>query len=306
MYLRVSLTDRCNLRCTYCLPEQAAFATTRARYAELAELMALVARAVPIGKIRLTGGEPTLSPHLVEAVGAARRLAGEVVMTSNGLRLEPLLPALRAAGLDRVTVSLDAVDPDVFRAIARRDGLAQVLGAIRAVPRAGFPAPKVNAVATVDTDFAGLVRMAIAEGVHLRFIELMAIGEARADHAERFIPAEAQRERLALAGIRLRERADLDEPTSRVWAIDGHDPARVSVGFITTVTRPFCATCDRLRLSSQGRLHTCLMDDAGVDLLGPLRAGRPAEVVARIRLAVAGKRPPAVMERVGVMAGIGG
>ena len=305
MYLRLSVTDRCNLRCTYCLPADARFAPERASTRELQALATAIADAVPIRKIRVTGGEPTLCDDLVDHVRHARSLVPEVVMTSNGVLLEPLLPALQAAGLNRVTISLDALDPVRFAAVARRPGLERVLAAIRAA-KSAFGTVKINAVALPDTDYAGLVRFAMAEGLHLRFIELMAIGVAREGHATAFVPAEEQRARIHAAGIRLDECPERDEPTSRVWTIRGTAPTCATVGFITTVTQPFCATCDRLRLSSQGRLHTCLMDDAGVDLLTPLRAGQPGEVRARIRLAVAGKRPPAVQQRIGVMAGIGG
>jgi cyclic pyranopterin phosphate synthase len=306
MYLRISLTDRCNLRCTYCLPERAAFADQHASDDELIVLSRLIALAVPIHKIRLTGGEPTLCGRLFDHVRNAAELVPVVGMTSNGVLLSPLIPGLVQAGLNRINISLDAIDTASFRRVARRDGLDRVIDAIRTATVAGFTSVKVNAVAMQGTDYAGLVRLATWLGVHLRFIELMHIGEARAFHAAEFTTADEMRCRIAAAGISLVERTDLDEPTSRVWAIDGHDPATCSVGFITTVTQPFCATCDRLRLSSQGRLFTCLMDDIGTDLLGPLRAGDRDDVIARVRAAVARKAPPAVSTRQAVMAGIGG
>jgi cyclic pyranopterin phosphate synthase len=306
MYLRVSITDRCNLRCVYCLPEDARFATSRASASELDALMGLVSGAVGVRKIRITGGEPTLCDDLVAHVRRARALVGVVGMTTNGVLLEPLLPALAEAGLNRINISLDALDAAGFRRFARRDGLDKVLRAIRAARRLGFDPVKINAVAMPATDYAALVRFAAWEGVHLRFIELMAIGEARPFQAAAYVPAEEMRRRIAAAGITLDERPDRDEPTSRVWAVPGTDVRESSVGFITTVSAPFCATCDRLRLSSQGRLHTCLMDDHGHDLLTPLRQGDHAGVIAATRAAVAGKRPPARFERIGVMAAIGG
>lgn len=306
MYLRVSVTDRCNLRCTYCLPDDARFASSRASTPELLRLTSLIGTAVGVRKIRLTGGEPTLADDLVDHVRHARSLVPIVGLTTNGVLLEPLLPALRDAGLNRLNISLDALDSEGFRRVARRDGLDRVVAAIRAARRLGFTPLKVNAVAMQATDFPALVRFAAWEGIHLRFIELMAIGEARAFQATEYVPATEMRHRISAAGIALSERSDRDEPTSRVWAIDGHDPAECSVGFITTVSRPFCATCDRLRLSSQGRLFTCLMDNTGVDLLTPLRAGDEAAVDARIRAAVVGKRPPAEFVRHEVMAAIGG
>jgi cyclic pyranopterin phosphate synthase len=306
MYLRVSITDRCNLRCVYCLPEDARFASSRASASELDSMATLVAAAVPVRKIRITGGEPTLCDDLVGHVRHARSLVDVVGMTTNGVLLDAQLPALRDAGLNRLNISLDALTAESFRRFSRRDGLDRVVRAIRSARRLGFTPLKINAVAMPGTDYAALVRFAAWEGVHLRFIELMAIGEARPFQAAAYVPADEMRRRIAAAGITLSERQDRDEPTARVWEIHGSDIADSSVGFITTVSAPFCATCDRLRLSSQGRLHTCLMDDHGHDLLTPLRAGDEAAVIATVRAAIARKAPPARFERVGVMASIGG
>lgn len=306
MYLRVSLTDRCNLRCVYCLPEQAQFAATRATSGELRRLMALVWAAASVRKIRLTGGEPTLCDDLPEFVAHARSLVDVVGLTTNGVLLEPMLPQLQAAGLNRLNISLDALDAESFQRFARREGLDRVVSAIRAARRYGFAPLKINAVALPQTDYAALVRFAAWEGVHLRFIELMAIGEARAFQAGAYVSADVMRRRIFDAGIRLSERSDRDEPTARVWSIDEHDVGECSVGFITTVSQPFCATCDRLRLSSQGRLFTCLMDNTGHDLLTPLRAGDEDGVKAIVAAAVKAKRPPATFVRHENMASIGG
>jgi GTP 3',8-cyclase len=306
VYLRVSLTDRCNLRCRYCLPEHARFAPDRASASELQRMMALIAAAVPLHKIRLTGGEPTLCEDVVDHVRFARTLVDIVGMTSNGILLEALLPELQAAGLNRLNISLDTVDPERFRAISRRDGLPQVLAAIRRASALGFTPLKIDAVALPETDYGDLLRLALHENLHLRFIELMAIGEALPWQAEAKIESETIRARLFADGFSLTERRDRDEPTARVYAVDGHNVEDCSLGFVTTVTQPFCATCDRLRLSSQGRFYTCLMDDTGHELLEPLRAGDEDEVIRRVRHAVALKAPPERMERHTVMAEIGG
>lgn len=306
MYLRVSLTDRCNLRCVYCLPEDARFAPQRTSTTEIIQLERILHATAGVHKIRLTGGEPTLCDDLVEHVKAARKLVPLVGMTTNGVLLEPLLPALAEAGLNRLNISLDALDADQFRRLSRRDGLGRVVSAIRAAQRHGFTPLKINTVAMQQTDVAALVRFAAWEGVHLRFIELMAIGEARPFQAGAYISATAMRERLFEAGIQLTERVDRDEPTSRAWAIDAHDVETCSVGFITTTSAPFCATCDRLRLTSQGRLYTCLMDNHGYDLLEDLRRDDEAAVRATIVRAVGAKRPPDSFVRFDNMAAIGG
>jgi cyclic pyranopterin phosphate synthase len=305
-YLRLSVTDRCNLRCVYCLPEQARFVAEVAAPRELMRLSELIAEVLPVRKVRITGGEPTLCAELVEHVRHAQAVAGTVGMTSNGVLLEPLLPALRDAGLTLINISLDALDAGGFRRISRRDGLARVVAAIRAAKRLGFEPVKVNAVAMQGTDYAALTRFAAWEGVHVRFIELMAIGEARAFQSSEYVSATEMRRRIFDAGISLAERADRDEPTSRVWSIDGRDLHEASVGFITTTSAPFCATCDRLRLSSRGRLFTCLMDNVGVDLVTPLRAGDEPRVRELVAHAVAAKKPPAEFVRHETMAAIGG
>jgi len=306
MYLRVSLTDRCNLRCRYCLPEDARFAPERATTSELKRLVTLIAAAIPIHKIRLTGGEPTLCDDLVDHVAHARTLVPVVGMTTNGVVLKPLLPALQRAGLNRLNISLDSRDPTIFRAIARRDGVEQVLDAIRTAKRLGFSPLKINTVALPEVDYADLVRFAVSDGLHLRFIELMAIGEARPWQAQALVTSEAIRARLYQAGISVIAQPDHDDPTARVHAIDNVPIQHCSVGFITTVTAPFCATCDRLRVSSQGRFYTCLMQDQGRDLLTPLRAGDDNAVITAVQQAVAAKAPPPRQERNTVMAEIGG
>ena len=305
-YLRVSVTDRCNLRCTYCLPESASFRSDRVTSAELDQLMGAVCAAVPVTKIRLTGGEPTLDPQLAAHVRAAAWLVPTVGLTSNGVLLAEQLPALQAAGLTRLNISCDAADAEGFARSTRRDRFAAVLTAIRTARDLGFAPLKINAVATTATDAVALVRFALAEAVHLRFIELMAIGEARPDHQRRFISSEDLRQQVASAGLSLCAAPDRDEPTSRVWTVPGVPAERCTIGFITTVTEPFCATCTRLRLTSQGRLHTCLFDEHGTDLLPTLRAGDDAGLLATIRRAVAAKAPPASFVRAGVMAAIGG
>ena len=306
MYLRVSLTDRCNLRCVYCLPSDARFAAERATAPEIMRLTRLIHAIAKVHKIRLTGGEPTLCDDLIEHVRTARELVPIVGMTTNGTLLEPLLPALAEAGLNRLNISLDALDAEQFHRLSRRDGLHRVVAAIRAAQRQGFTPLKINTVAMQQTEVAALVRFAAWEGVHLRFIELMAIGEARTFQAQAYLSSAAIRERLFESGIRLTERIDRDEPTSRVWAIDDHEVETCSVGFITTMSAPFCATCDRLRLSSQGRLYSCLMDNHGYDLLADLKRGDEDVVRATILQAVGEKRPPDSFVRIENMAAIGG
>ena len=306
MYLRVSLLEACNLRCRYCLPADARFVRPATTPDELMTLTRLTVAAAGVRKVRFTGGEPTLCRELVDHVRAAKGLVPLVGLTSNGVRLAPLLPALRDAGLDRVNISLDAPDAERFRAITRRDGFDAVVGAVRRARDLGFAPVKVNCVATRETDLVGMVALAIAEGVQLRFIELMAIGQSRTGHRERFLGSGRMRLALGLAGYALTPACERDEPTSRVFRIAGVDPDRCAIGFITTVSNPFCGSCDRIRLTSAGRLHTCLFDHHGTDLLSALRLGGEDAVRAAVRAAVARKAPPRRFVRRGDMAAIGG
>ncbi|MHC5067884.1 MAG: GTP 3',8-cyclase MoaA [Planctomycetota bacterium] len=306
MYLRVSLTDRCNLRCRYCLPAHPRFAPERASGEEIRALTRLICAEIGVDKIRLTGGEPSLVADLVEHVQHAATLTnGNVGLTSNGVHLEPLLNDLREAGLTKLNISLDAADAASFERITRRDEFSKVLSTIRAAKALGYAPLKINAVALPETDAAALLALAIAEGVHLRFIELMDIGDLL-DHRRHYVDADQLRQQLFEAGYSLFEDADRDEPTSRVWTVAGVDPRHCSLGFITTSSAPFCATCDRLRLTSQGTLFNCLFDQRGVDLLEPLRAGDDGEARRRIRAHVSAKAAPAHFVRRQVMAGIGG
>lgn len=306
MYLRVSVTDRCNLRCKYCLPELARFRRTGATDAELHDLMTIICETAKVSKIRVTGGEPTLDPNLIDHVRVARTLVPTVGMTSNGTRLLPLLASLKEAGLTRLNISLDADSPEGFRAMARRDGYPEVLSAIREARRLEFSPLKVNCVAMNSTDPVAMARLAIAEGFHLRFIELMAIGVAAPTWEQDFIKATELRARLTAAGFVLSEQPELDEPTSRIYTLRGVDPERTTLGFITTVTAPFCSTCNRLRLTREGRLHYCLFDASGLDLLSVLRQQGRDATAERVRLVLDRKQPPPHFRRLAVMAAIGG
>ncbi len=306
-YLRLSLTDRCNLRCTYCLPENARFAPDRCSTTETHTLVQAIHDSVGLLKIRLTGGEPTLVDDLVEHVAFARSLVPTVGLTSNGILLEPLLPALFDAGLNRINISLDTINSQHFKTITRRTGVEKVISSIRAAKRAGFDPVKVNAVATQNTDYPMMTQFAIDEGIHMRFIELMAIGEALPWQEQAYISAEGMRERMRTAGYALSECTERDEPTARIWTIDGTDPFDASLGFITTTTNPFCDTCNRLRLTSEGKLYTCLMDNTGCDLITPLRDGVSQQQLHELIADYVGqKAPPEQFIRYGDMAAIGG
>ena len=275
-YLRVSLTDRCNLRCVYCMPMETQFAP-RARLLSDAELVRLVRIAASIGfdRIRLTGGEPTVHPDLVGIVGGIAKIPGmkEIAMTTNALKLENLAEPLARAGLKRVNISIDTLDAERFHKITRLGKLEQVWRGIVAAERAGLTPIKLNAVIVRgynEDDIADLARLTLDHAWDMRFIELMPLGSIADFQIESVVPVAEMRARIESAFGAL-------EPIE--WG--GHTPARSyrlpagrgTLGFISSVTAPFCEGCERMRLSADGRLRLCLLRDDEVDLLTPLRAG---------------------------------
>lgn len=272
--LRVSLTDRCNLQCLYCMPEHPKWLPREQilRRDELVRLVRLFVSELGIGEIRLTGGEPLLRRDVVEIVAELNGLRGlglrRIAMTSNAVRLAPLATALRAAGLDDLNISLDSITPERFRAMTRGD-VAPVLQGIEAARRAGIGV-KLNSVVIRgynDDEVLPLVRWAMSENLSLRFIE--------------FMPLDGR-------GLWTRDkvvtRADILEQVGREFALRAlprtAEPAeyvlldeRFRLGIIPTISRPFCASCDRVRLSATGELYSCLFSETFRDLKTPLRAG---------------------------------
>jgi cyclic pyranopterin phosphate synthase len=284
--LRVSVTDRCNLRCTYCMPEEVVF-MDRAELLTFEEITHFVGVAAPLGidKIRLTGGEPLMRRDLHRLAALLTRVPGikDVGLTTNGILLAGQAQALYDAGLRRINVSLDTLDPERFRQLTRRDGLEQVLEGIEAARRAGFHPIKVNAViirGVNEMDVAALARWARADGLEMRFIEYMPIGAEPWERGRVYFAHEMleqiEREVAPLAPAR-----DYDPRAPAMDFEYGDGGGRA--GFIASVSRPFCRSCNRLRLTADGKLRNCLFALTEVDVKRYLR-GRPddaalAEVV---------------------------
>ena len=296
--LRVSLTDRCSLRCTYCMPEQGNEWLARESILSTDEIerTARVAAAAGITTFRLTGGEPLLRRDIVDVVRRLARIespAGpvEVAMTTNGIRLPEFLPELIDAGLQRLNISIDTLDPVRFRDLTRRDRLDDVLAGIAAAARSGLRPLKLNAVAmrgVNDDELVDLVEFALAHGAQMRFIEQMPLDAGHTWDRRQMVT----RDEILTA---LRARWDLEPVPGRGGApaerflLDG-GPA--SVGVIASVTAPFCGDCDRLRLTADGQLRNCLFSLDEYDLLPVLRAGVDDVAVDRmLRGCVAGKLP---------------
>lgn len=313
--LRVSVTDRCDLRCTYCMPEDGLdwlAADAQLSFEEITRLTALLV-GMGIRSVRLTGGEPLVRPHLTELVATLSQLdLDDLSLTTNGTMLARHAAGLRHAGLTRVNVSLDSLVSHRFEQITRRDALGRVLAGIEAAQAAGLTPVKVNCVVvagTNDDEILDFVDFARRTGCEVRFIENMPLGADGRWSPDKVMPATVVRAAIeARHGLRPRQRGA--EPAS---AFDFADGAPGGVGFIASVTEPFCTTCDRLRLTSDGFLRTCLFAHIETDLRTPLRAGASdAELAVLVRSAVADKGPGHAIGQIGfeqpvrVMSRIGG
>ncbi|MEV0153481.1 GTP 3',8-cyclase MoaA [Micromonospora sp. NPDC050686] len=316
--LRVSLTDKCNLRCTYCMPAEGLPWLAGPQLLtdeEVVRLVRVAVRRLGVTEVRFTGGEPLIRPGLPGIVAAVAALEPRprISLTTNGIGLARLAPALRAAGLDRVNVSLDTLDQARFSRLTRRDRLADVLAGLAGATTAGLTPVKVNSVlmrGVNDDEAPALLRFALDQGYQLRFIEQMPLD---AQHGwDRATMVTADEILAALAG----EFELTADPTERgaapaeTWLVDG-GPARV--GVIASVTRPFCGACDRTRLTADGQLRSCLFATDESDLRGALRAGADDDELARRwRTAMWGKRAghgiddPAFLQPARPMSAIGG
>jgi cyclic pyranopterin phosphate synthase len=287
-YLRISLTDHCNLRCIYCMPEDQTFRPNPELMQddEIAVLTRLFA-SLGFDKIRLTGGEPTVRNHIVEIVRTIASTPGieAVSMTTNGILLRQLARPLAEAGLKRVNVSIDTLDADKFQRLTRWGKLQEVWDGILAAEQAGMRPVKLNAVVVKgynENDVIDLAKLTIDRPWQVRFIEMMPFAGATDIEPGQIITAAQIQERIeaGLGKLELSNDGELDGE-ARVFHIPG---AKGNVGFISSVTAPFCESCDRTRLTADGRLRLCLLREKEVDLLTPLRHGASIEDLRRLIL----------------------
>ena len=296
--LRVSLTDRCNLRCAYCMPPEGLDwlpAPEVLTGDEISRLIRIGVTMLGIREVRFTGGEPLLRRDLDSIIARTAALAPrpEISLTTNGIGLARRAPALRAAGLDRINVSLDTLRPEVFRKLARRDRLPDVLDGLAGAAAAGLTPVKVNTVlmrGLNDDEAVALLAYCLSRGYELRFIEQMPLdaqhGWKRADMvtADEIFAALSMAFTLTPDDARARGSAPAE-----TFLVDG-GPARV--GVIASVTRPFCGSCDRVRLTADGQVRNCLFARSESDLRSALRSGASDEEIAlRWQAAVASKLP---------------
>lgn len=277
--LRLSVTDRCNLRCSYCMPEESYTWLPKADVLSFEETTRLVDRFVELGvdKVRITGGEPLLRQELTTLIGAlAQRPLTDLAMTTNGVLLGRHAAALKRAGLHRLTISLDSLDPETFAMLTRRDDLQRVLDGLEAARTAGFTGTKIDTVAIAgvnEHELPDLIEFGREVGAEVRFIEYMDVGGATRWRMDRVVP---RTRILELVGDRFGEvrpvpRTD-SAPAERFTLPDG-----TTFGVISSVTNPFCTSCDRARLTADGVWFTCLYAEDGEDLRALLRSGASDE-----------------------------
>jgi cyclic pyranopterin phosphate synthase len=316
--LRVSLTDRCNLRCTYCMPPEGLDWLPKVEVLtddEIVRLVRIGVERLGIDEVRFTGGEPLLRPGLVGIVAAATALEPrpEVSLTTNAIGLARVAPALAAAGLDRINCSLDTVDPARFKQLTHRDRLDDVIAGLAAAQAAGLTPVKVNAVllrGINEADALPLLDFCLEHGYQLRFIEQMPLDAHHAWTRGEMVTAEDILERLSAAHTLTPDTEARGSAPAERWLVDG-GPA--TVGVIASVTRSFCGACDRTRLTADGQIRNCLFAREESDLRTAMRAGATDEELAdRWRMATLSKLPghgiddPSFLQPARPMSAIGG
>jgi cyclic pyranopterin phosphate synthase len=287
-YLRISLTDHCNLRCVYCMPEDMVF-RPNATLLQDDEILLLVRLFAQLGfdKLRLTGGEPTVRAHIVELVREIARTPGvrSLSMTTNGVLLPRLAEPLKKAGLQRVNISLDTLDAEKFRRLTRWGTLDDVWQGIEAADQAGLSPIKINAVVVRgynEPDVIDLACLTIDHPWQVRFIEMMPFAGATELQQQQMVTAGEMQSRIqaALGALQIANDGQLDGE-ARLFRLPG---AAGDIGFISSVTQPFCAACTRARLTADGRLRLCLLREGEVDLLTPMRSGATLEQLRQLIL----------------------
>jgi cyclic pyranopterin phosphate synthase len=295
--LRVSLTDRCNLRCSYCMPEEGLAWLPRPAVLtddEVNRLVRIAVQQLGVTEVRFTGGEPLLRPGLVGIVEAAAALRPRptLSLTTNGIGLERLAAKLADAGLDRINVSLDTLSPARFAQLTHRQRHADVLAGLSAAVDAGLGPVKLNAVLLrgINDDEAGtLLHFALAHGYQLRFIEQMPLDAGHTWSRDAMVTAKEILETLEAEFTLLPDPAERGAAPAQTWLVDGY-PGPPRVGIIASVSQPFCGACDRTRLTADGQVRSCLFSREESDLRGLMRTGASDDELARAwQIAMRGK-----------------
>jgi cyclic pyranopterin phosphate synthase len=297
-YLRISVIDTCNLRCVYCMPVRGLRFAPSEELLTAAEIERVARAAVTVGfrRIRLTGGEPTLRADIVEIVRRVSTVPGiaEVAMTTNAILLPRLARPLAEAGLARINIHVDTLDPDRLRRIMRFGTLSEIQQGIAAAEEAGLTPLKINCVVAReynDHDVVEMARRTLDKDWHVRFIELMPLGTGEAAHValSQFVPSAETRERIESTLGPLEPVASTNpSDESRNFRLPG---AAGVVGFISPVSEPYCGSCNRMRLTADGRFHLCLLHDDELDVKRVLRSGGDDAAVAAVLARAVGLKP---------------
>jgi GTP 3',8-cyclase len=290
--LRISITDRCNFRCTYCMPEEGMKWLPRDQvmsFEEIETLAKIFVRRFKVEGIRLTGGEPTVRARLPELVQRLSALGVDLAMTTNGATMRLLAQELRAAGLRRINISLDTLDAEKFVAITRRDQLSAVIDGIDASIEAGFDPVKINAVierGVNDDEILALAEFGRERKIEVRFIEFMPLDATGHWLSDKVVTQDEIVARISAVHALEQVPARGSAPADRWRYVDGAG----MIGVIPTVTKPFCGDCDRVRLTAEGQFRTCLFATDEFDLLAAMRRGETEDQIAeRVERAVATK-----------------
>lgn len=284
-YLRISITDRCNLRCVYCMPSEGIRTISHREILSYEEIIRVVRIAADFGvrRIRITGGEPLTRRNLPYLISSINQIKGieDISLTTNGQLLSQYIHQLALAGLKRVNISLDSLDPDRYRTITRGGDIGRVLGGIEETERIGLLPIKINMVPVRgfnDDEIENFARMSIITPYHIRFIEFMPIGAKEFWSIERYMPADEIRERVSsvapLAPVKLEKSGP-----AKYFKFTG---AKGVIGFISPISNHFCSSCNRLRLTSEGKIRPCLFSETEIDLKSAMRRGATDDEIARL------------------------
>jgi len=303
-YLRISVTDRCNFRCLYCMPLAGLQWLPKQEILSYEEIATVVGQLAPLGlrRIRITGGEPTIRPQLERLIAMVREIPEieDIALSTNGLRLAELAPTLKCSGLDRVNMSADSLRRERIREIARRNVDFDPIAAATAAEDAGLSPVKINVVVMRginDDEIADFARLTLDHAWHVRFIELMPVGEMRDVTWDHVVPMDEVLCRLKeISGVHPCASPARGNGPARYYRLDG---ALGTIGLITPLSHTYCASCNRVRLTADGRLRTCLFGEHEVNLREPLRDGLPLEPFFRMALAGKPKEHELLRMRVG-------
>lgn len=310
--LRISVTDRCQLRCRYCMPPEGIACGCHKdilSYEEITQLVRIIHETHGVSKLRLTGGEPLVRPQIEKLVAMLTDLAiPDIALTTNALKLAPLAAPLKTAGLQRINISLDALSPETFQRITGSSNVQAVLDGIHAAKHAGLTPIKLNTVVIKgenDHELIPTVRFALQHGYEARFIELMPIGPGADAYHDEFLSSDNVRQKLQTAFSLVPAVNEPDASARRFHVTDEHGRTG-TIGFISSCSNPFCSGCRRLRITSTGELIGCLAREEGIPIRPLLRQDNDAAILDAVQTAMGGKRTNTLFEQARSMHRIGG